>query len=350
MVSRRRLLVATVISAAVASGCSGAEDTDQQPTSTQDSVQGATSAATPPEPSYLPAGDLPPVLTLKAVGARTVTALPFADFAVAAGDGVWVSGVAPGVVRYGADGGVTARARVPGEITQALAADDTEVLVPTRYPNSLVRLDAATGAVRARVRLPSSPVIEGAVGLDRTQGYVLVDPVEVGDGPSIAVVRGSRVVELIPAPDGALAVRAGYGALWVPTREHTVERYSVGGGRWTSIPVGQSPRFLDVGFGAVWVMNQGDGSITRIDAETNETQAIPVTGERIGGGDLTVGGGAVWLRTDSSVARIDPDSRTITHLVELPVGSASAAATDDLLVISNHDHQAVHLVPLPLPR
>jgi hypothetical protein len=49
------------------------------------------------------------------------------------------------------------------------------------------------------------------------------------------------------------------------------------------------------------------------------------------------------------VARIDPRTRAVTHLIDLPPGSASAAATDDLLVITNHDHVAVHLVPLPLP-
>lgn len=57
----------------------------------------------------------------------------------------------------------------------------------------------------------------------------------------------------------------------------------------------------------------------------------------------------MWLRTDSQVARIDPRSRAVTHLIALPPGSGSAAATDDLLVVTNHDHEAVHLVPLPLP-
>lgn len=55
------------------------------------------------------------------------------------------------------------------------------------------------------------------------------------------------------------------------------------------------------------------------------------------------------LRTDSSVARIDPRTRAVTHLIELPPGSASAAAVDGMLLITNHDHDAVHVVPLPLP-
>ena len=275
-------------------------------------------------------------------------AVPFADFAVTSGDGVWVSGVKPGAVRYdGATGGaITARAKFPGEVVQALAATPDEVLVPVTYPSLLLRIDATTGRERARVKLPSPPIPEAAVGVDGDTAYVLVGTQE----PQVTVLEGERVVDEIAAPEGATAVRAGLGSLWVPTAGHTVERYNLRSGEWTSIAVGPYPRFLDVGFGAVWVMNQGDGSVTRIDAGTGDAETLPVTGQAIIGGDLTVGGGAVWLRTDSQVARIDPRTRAVTHLIELPPGSASAAATSDLLVITNHDHDAVHLVPLPLPR
>ena len=112
-----------------------------------------TSAPTPGpvEPTYLPAGDLPRQLSLEDVGARTVPARPFADFAVAAGDGVWVSGVAPGAVRYGADGRITARARVAGDVAQALEALSGIVLVPSLNPSLLLRINALTGAVLGKV-------------------------------------------------------------------------------------------------------------------------------------------------------------------------------------------------------
>lgn len=316
------------------------EPTSPEPTPTE------SSAAPPPVPSPLAAGDLPDALSLKDVAARTVTAKPFADFAVAVGSGVWVSGVTPGAVRYdAASGAITARTRIPGEVGQALAATANEVLVPVSVPALLLRLDQATGAVLAKVKLPAGPVSESAVGVDGDTGYVLVDT----DDPRIVVVEGDRVVDEIPAPDASNAVRAGFGSLWVPTGYHTVERYSLETEMWETIPVGLEPRFLDVGFSAVWVMNQGDGSVTRIDARSGAAETIPVTGERIGGGDLTVGAGAVWLRTDSQVARIDSRSAAVTHLIDLPPGSGSVAATDGLLLITNHDHLAVHLVPLPLP-
>lgn len=298
-----------------------------------------------PSPTYLEAGDLPPTLSLEEVGARTLPARPFADFAVAVGDGVWLSGVGPGAVRYAPSGAITARTRIPGEVVQALAATPEHVWVPSLNPSALFRLDATTGEVLERVPLPASPVAEAAVGAAGDRAYVLVEPSE----PRIAVVEGGAVVEEVETPEGAVAVRAGFGSLWVPTSEGTVERYDLGSGSWTSVPVGPRPRFLDVGFGAVWVMNQGDGSVSRIDPRSGESEQLAMTGLAIGGGDLTVGGGAVWLRTDSVVVRIDPRTRRATHVIGPPPGSASAAATDDFLLISNHDHEAVHVVPLPLP-
>ena len=340
------LATAAALTAALAA-CSE----DQAP-STDRAATGQSSSSEPPTPEdavvaeYLPAGDLPDPLSLDDVGGRTITAEPSADFAVGADSGVWVSGVDPGVVRYdGASGSITARTRISGEVPQALEATRTEVLVPSLYPPELYRIDVTTGKVLARVELPASPLIESVIGAVGDTAYVMVEPSE----PRILVIRGDRVVEELAAPEEAVGVRGGFGYLWVPTGRDTIERYSLADGTWSSSPTGPNPRFFDLGFGAAWVMNQGDGSVTRVDASTGESETIAVTGARIGGGDLTVGAGGVWLRTDSSVLRVDPDSLAVTHLIELPPGSGSVAAVPGSLWITNHDHLAVHRVPLPLP-
>jgi hypothetical protein len=301
---------------------------------------------TEPSASRSAAEELPSPLGLRAVGGRTIRAEPFADFAVAAGHGVWVTGVSPGAVRYDdATGRVTARLRVDAGVEQALEQSAGSVWIPTTAPE-LLRVDAVTGEVQERVRLPERPLTEGVVGAIGGTAYVIVDEAD----PTILVVKRGRVTEEIQAPEGAVAVRAGYGALWVPTGFSTVERYDLRSGEWTSIPSGPGPRFLDVGFGAIWVMDQGDGSVTRIDARTLEPVVLPGSQYYITGGDLTTGGGAVWLRTDDSVVRLHPRTGAATHLIELPPGSGSGAATTRALWITNHDHLAVHVVPLPLPR
>lgn len=346
MVRHVRMMATSAFLAVALLGCAKDEPAPAEPTTSPLSSEVPPVTDPEPQPSHLPAGDLPNALTLDQVHGRTITAKPFADFAVGAGSGVWVSGVGPGIVRYdGASGAITARTPIPGDVTQALEATGTEVLVPSLNPSALFRLHATTGAVRARVKLPASPLVESIVGALGDTAYVLVEPIE----PRIAVIAGDRVVDEIDAPEGAVGVRAGYGSLWVPTSNSILERYSLADGTWSSTPTGPGPRFFDLGFGAAWVMNQGDGSVTRVDAQSGEVETIPVTGARIGGGDLTVGAGGVWLRTDTSVLRIDPGTRRVTHLIELPSGSGSVAAVPGSLWITNHDHLAVHRVPLPLP-
>jgi streptogramin lyase len=59
------------------------------------------------------------------------------------------------------------------------------------------------------------------------------------------------------------------------------------------IAVGPNPRFLTGGAGAMWTLNQGDGSVTRVDLATRATQRIALqTPGR--GGDLQFGDGYVW--------------------------------------------------------
>jgi hypothetical protein len=313
--------------------------------STTEPSEESSAAEAPSETASPTRVPLPSPLSLKDVDGETIRAVPFADFAVAAGDGAWVTGVEPGAVRYDRSGKVSARVRVEGDVQQAIEQSGGSVWLPTSE-RTLLRVDAATGRIIARAKLPGTPLVESAVGAVGDTAYVLVQVLQ----RKILVVRDGRVVQRIAAPPDARAVRAGHGALWVPTTSDTVERYDLAKKEWTTIAVGPSPRFLDVGFGAVWVMGQADGSVTRIDARTLEPEVLPGSGAPIMGGDLTTGAGAVWLRTDAAVLRLDPRRGRVTHLLELPAGSGSVAATADALWITNHDHLAVHRVPLPLPR
>jgi virginiamycin B lyase len=61
-----------------------------------------------------------------------------------------------------------------------------------------------------------------------------------------------------------------------------------------TVPTGPGPRFLTAGAGAVWTLNQGDGSVTRINTRTKQathTTALGIPGK---GGDISFGGGMIW--------------------------------------------------------
>ena len=74
-----------------------------------------------------------------------------------------------------------------------------------------------------------------------------------------------------------------------------------------TIPVGPAPRFLATGEGSVWTLNQGDGSVSRIDPKTNKVVATIEVGVPGEGGDIAVGEGSVWVTSfEFPLSRIDP--------------------------------------------
>jgi streptogramin lyase len=61
------------------------------------------------------------------------------------------------------------------------------------------------------------------------------------------------------------------------------------------VRIGQHPRFLTAGAGAVWTLNQAEGSLSRIDVVTQQhvtTLPLHVPGP---GGDITYADGEVWV-------------------------------------------------------
>jgi streptogramin lyase len=61
-----------------------------------------------------------------------------------------------------------------------------------------------------------------------------------------------------------------------------------------TIAIGSKPRFLTAGDGMLWTLDQGDGSISKIDMKRKELVALIPADIPGGGGDISYGGGAVW--------------------------------------------------------
>jgi YVTN family beta-propeller protein len=90
-----------------------------------------------------------------------------------------------------------------------------------------------------------------------------------------------------------------------------------------TIAVGKSPRFLAVGEGAVWVLNQGDGTVSRIDPKTNKVVATIDVGMPGPGGDIAAGEGSVWVTSyDFPLSRIDPSINRVAQQFVGPGGDA----------------------------
>jgi len=92
-----------------------------------------------------------------------------------------------------------------------------------------------------------------------------------------------------------------------------------------SIQVRSNSRGLTAGFGSVWVSNRGPydttglGSVQRIDPSSNQVIAtIPVGPTPL---FLTAGEGAVWVinQGDGTLSRIDPESNSVVATIHLGV-------------------------------
>jgi len=82
----------------------------------------------------------------------------------------------------------------------------------------------------------------------------------------------------------------------------------------STIEVGKTPRFIASGGGAVWTLNQGDGSVSRIDPATNKVVATIEVGVPGPGGDIAVGEGSVWVTAfEYPLSRIDPSTNKVAQ-------------------------------------
>src|SRR4029078_5804432 len=85
----------------------------------------------------------------------------------------------------------------------------------------------------------------------------------------------NKTVAEIYLPPGSFAVAFGGNAAWITsTQKNVLTRVNAQTNLVEeSIAVGPNPRFLPVGEGSVWTLNQGDGSSSRVHIETKKVGA-----------------------------------------------------------------------------
>ena len=81
------------------------------------------------------------------------------------------------------------------------------------------------------------------------------------------------------------------------------------------LSVGCSPRSPSAfipGDGAIWTLNQGDGSISRVDIKSGKLVANIACGIQGSGGDITFGEGYIWAAMfDFPITQVDPKTNTV---------------------------------------
>jgi virginiamycin B lyase len=91
------------------------------------------------------------------------------------------------------------------------------------------------------------------------------------------------------------------------------------------IPVGDTPTAVEVGEGAVWVLNSNEQTVSRIDPTTRAVVRTIGTGP--GPSDLAVGDGAVWVSSSTrALTKIDPDSGVTERTTTIPLAAKNPLA------------------------
>jgi len=197
----------------------------------------------------------------------------------------------------------------------------------------LRRIDPTFNAVSRRIRIyrPGNLLTIGssAAGVAVRKNSVWTATGAFFSRPRVTRVDATKnqVTRTFATGRSPAAITAGFGALWVADNfENTVSRIDPSG-IVTTTPVGHEPQAIAVGEGAVWVVDAGDNAVVRIDPSTRSpTRKIPV-------GDapsaIAVGANAVWVANSRSgtVSRIDPARNVVVktiHVGNSPAGIAVA--------------------------
>ena len=254
--------------------------------------------------ALLTVADLHPVATIATGGTP--------DWMAISPDSVWVANDALHSVQRIDVGSnrLTARVAVNGEPCSGLVFAFGSLWAPVcgKHP-SLDRIDPNANAVTAV--LPVRPQnSEGGITASGDSVWLAT-----GDGSLSRIdPTTNRVRQRIPIPRGALNPLYAAGVVWVTSglNDTLLAIDAVSGGILARMSVGHKPRFLTSGDGFIWTLNQGDGTVTKVDASGKRVVATIDAHIPGHGGEIAYGDGSVWATLiKTPLTRVDGRTNAI---------------------------------------
>lgn len=221
--------------------------------------------------------------------------------------GALVVAVAAALAALGPKG--TRQITVPGG-PLGLAQGFGSIWVSSHRGTYLYRIDPATNRVTSRIDVGQNACGQIAVTTDRVWiGHCDTSTSTIVVDPAKNAVVGSLEGD-------ALAFGVGFGSVWLgsnggaPTELLRVDPHTLA--IQARIPVGNGGAYVTTAFGAVWVSNMDDGTITRIDPATNTVTSTVRLG-RPGDAMLVAAGNSLWSVSNGEgrLLRIDPRTLTV---------------------------------------
>jgi len=255
----------------------------------------------------VPFASLKPVATFK-VGET-------ADWVLVTDDSVWVATTKPNAVKRidPVTNKVVAEVILTAEPCSGLANGFGSIWVPLcgKKP-MLARVDTARNKISAMLAIqPADP--EGGIAASADSVWIVTDKngVLLRLDPSTGNVR-----QRISIPPGSFNPIFSDGVIWVTGFASSVltSVNAVTGEVLESVPVGPQPRFLTAGGGSIWTLNQGDGSISRVDEKSRKLIATITAGIPGLGGDISYGADSAWASVfDIPLTRMDSQTNKVVR-------------------------------------
>jgi len=290
-------------------------------------ASGAPVCAAPPEKRMI--SELEPVATLQ-IGKT-------ADWVAITADAVWVGSTGPNAV-HRIDPNTNrevADVAVPGEPCAGLAPGFGSLWVPLcAQKPALAKIDLHSNRLSAVLGFGTAA--ECGITASEDSVWLVID--DQGTLARIDPAKGS-IRQTVKLPPGSCNPRYSEGVVWV-TNAKGAQLTAVAaqsGAILATIPTGPNPRFLTDGADSVWTLDQGDGSLTRIDRRSRRATGSIALGTPGHGGDIAFGAGMVWTTmAGTPLTSVDPTSNRVVHQWVGPGGDSLAIGSDAIWLTDYH--------------
>ncbi|MDP9091258.1 MAG: hypothetical protein M3O26_21295 [Pseudomonadota bacterium] len=235
-----------------------------------------------------------------------------ADWVAITADSVWVGSTGPYAVNH-IDPKTNLRVAsvtLPGEACAGLTAGSGILWVPMcTSPPSLAKVNLKTNTLSATFAVGPAAA-EGGIAYGAGSVWMVVNG--QGDLARLDPNNGT-ILDTLHAPPGSYNPLFKDGTVWISHAEgaELTGLDALTGNVIATLVTGPGPRFLAAGAGAIWTLNQGDGTVTRANVRTKDTATIAL-GTPGHGGDIAFDANRVWTTMPKMpLSLIDADTNTL---------------------------------------
>jgi virginiamycin B lyase len=272
-----------------------------------------------------------PAADMSAMATHTFRAGKNPDFIAVDGNDAWVvDDHQSAVFKISDQGKIIVRVAVPQACTAPIYGYGY-LWVMSCTGKSLYKIDHRSGTIAAVIPTGMADS-SGEMSLSATGGFIWLLSDSTGVLSKVDPRRNSIVKQIAVQPF-SYGSCSGFGAIWISNyRNNSVQSISlVTDTVSATIAVGKHPRFITAGENGVWTLNQGDGTVSRIDPLSKKMVAGIDVAAKGGGGDIAAGAGKIWVVSTNPqrpVQLIDPRTNSVQKIYRQAVNGRPAEKVD----------------------